>query len=524
MPTPDLHLERNLPSLPLDMLFRQLPVGICILDHRQAIHYLNPVYQDYLRRYLKLDASAALGRNWLELIPVSSETRRKIRRVYAEGRSYRADALPVRRGRVQTYWDVTLAPITLDGSRGVLISTLDVTDRVQAQRRLRRQRDQLSSVLQSMAEGLIVIDETGTIVNANYRASELLGVPIASLIGLNVRTAPELTQLHYPTGGPVPTEEMPILRALRGETLHNEVYLVHGEGRSMALMISSAPVRDGEVGYGTVVFRDITEVWTLREQLEAMVEERTRELCCALEELRQVDQLKANFLNAVSHELRTPLTAITGFAEFLDEEITGPLNPDQRHFVRQILFGTERLLSLINDLLDYARMEAGRFRLARAPVEFPPLAHRIVESLMPLAQRNDLEVRVEVPAQMPEVDADPDRLSQILTNLLSNAIKFTPAGGKVWLRGRLRANAVEISVVDTGIGIPEEALPHLFTRFYQVDPSQPLKGTGLGLAITKGLIEAHGGHIEVESKLGEGSVFRFTLPLWTEKAGDQPPR
>lgn len=519
MATPNVHLGGKLPSIPLELLFKQLPVGICLLDAQLRIHYLNPVYAGYLERYLGLSPEAALGRPWLDLIPLGPEIRQQFRWLHTEGRAYKADALPISRpGRPPSYWDITLAPIEFGGETGLLISTVDVTSRVTAEQTLRKNQEQIHAILRHMAEGLLVIDEKGTIIQASVRASELLGQPLTRLIGLDIHQAPELANLRYPDGRPVPTEKMPVFRALRGETFHNEIYLV-GEGtKTTALMISSAPVTSAE-GFGSVVFRDITEYWNLRQKLEALVEERTHELSQAVAELRQLDHMKANFLNSVSHELRTPLTAITGFAEFLEEGVAGNLTPEQHGYVKQILYGTDRLLALINDLLDYARMEAGRFTLSRAPVEFPSLARNVASSLMPLARRSRLEVHVDVPKDLPEVDADPERVNQILTNLLSNAVKFTPAGGQIWLRARKTDHQVEIEVSDTGIGIPSDALPHLFSRFYQVDPSVPVRGIGLGLPITKGLIEAHGGQINVTSTVGKGSTFRFTLPLWNARDG-----
>lgn len=398
---PDVHLGGELPSIPLDLLFKQLPVGICILDEQQRIHYLNPLYAKYLQRYLGVDAQTVLGRPWLEVVPIARELRTQLRWLRVEGRSFHAEEIPIgHEGQPTSYWDVSVGPISLGETMGLLISTVDATERV-------------------------------------------------------------------------------------------------------------------------------TSRLNIRQQLEEHVEARTRELRTAIEDLRHLDEMKANFLNAVSHELRTPLTAITGFAEFLEEGVAGDLNQEQKHYVTQILFGTERLLSLINDLLDYARMEAGRFSLSRAPVEFGNLADKVVASLMPLATRSKLEIRLALPPNLPELDADPDRLSQILTNLLSNALKFTPAGGQICLRAQEDDGQVAIEVVDTGIGIPPEAIPKLFNRFYRVDQTLTVAGTGLGLPITKGLIEAHGGHIEVRSKVGKGSSFRFTLPIWREgprEEKDYPPR
>jgi PAS domain S-box-containing protein len=519
MATPDVHLGGTLPSISLDLLFNELPVGICLLDDQLRIHYINPVYAAYLKRYLSLDPGTVIGRPWLEVVPIGPHLRRKFFWLHEEGRSYKADEVPIcREGRPCSYWDLTLAPVTFGDKKGLILSTIDASERVRTEQALRRQRDQNVAILRDMAEGLLVLDEHGSIRDASLRAAELLGVPLDNLIGLDVRRAPEFANLYYPDGERVPHDRMPIFRALRGESFHNEIFLVRQHDATMALMFSSTPVRNGETGFGSLMFRDITETWNLRQQLERLVEERTRELQAALEELRAIDQKKADFLNAVSHELRTPLTAITGFAEFLDEGVAGNLNPEQRHYVQQILYGTERLLVLINDLLDYARMEAGRFSLSKAPVEFPNLAAQVVDSLMALARASQLEIRVEIPPDLPELDADPDRVSQILTNLLSNSLKFTRAGGQITLRARQKDDHVEIEVADTGIGIPPEAIPHLFSQFYRVDPAVTVRGTGLGLPITKGLVEAHGGHIEVESKVGKGSSFRFTLPIWNGKS------
>ncbi len=395
MATPDVHLGGKLPAIPLDLLFKQLPVGICILDEQLRIHYLNPLYAKYLQQYLGVDPTTVVGRPWLEVMPLGPELRTQLRWLRTEGRSYHADEIPVGgNGKPISYWDVSLAPISLGETMGLLIASVDATERV-------------------------------------------------------------------------------------------------------------------------------TSRMDHRQKLEEEVEERTRELRTAIEDLRHLDELKANFLNAVSHELRTPLTAITGFAEFLEEGVAGDLNPKQKHYVTQILFGTERLLGLINDLLDYARMEAGRFSLSRAPVEFRELAKKVVSSLMPLAKRGKLSITLDFPPDLPELDADPDRLSQILTNLLSNALKFTPTGGKICVRAWQDDDQVEIEVADTGIGIPQDAMPKLFNRFFRVDQTLTVRGTGLGLPITKGLVEAHGGHIEVRSKVGKGSSFRFTLPIWSECSAEK---
>lgn len=242
-----------------------------------------------------------------------------------------------------------------------------------------------------------------------------------------------------------------------------------------------------------------------------------------LKELKEVDRLKGDFLSAISHELRTPLNFITGFASVLDDEVAGPLTPEQHRYMAKILMGAEQLISLINNLLDYTRMEAGRFSIACRPIQYLEWLRTALENMRPIAEHRGLHLKEDL-GELPLLYADPERLTQILYNLLSNALKFTPPGGTVWLRAHVRGNEVVTEVADTGIGIGEADLRKVFSRFFQAEQvstgsGQQTKGTGLGLAITKGLVEAHGGHIEVESELGKGTTFRFTLPL----AGESPP-
>lgn len=238
-----------------------------------------------------------------------------------------------------------------------------------------------------------------------------------------------------------------------------------------------------------------------------------------LKELKEVDRLKANFLNAISHELRTPLNFITGFASLLQDEVQGPLNEAQRHYIVKVLEGAEQLIGLIDDLLDYARMEAGHFALELQPTDLAPVVGAVVEDMTPLAREKGLALSTgELSA--PPILADRGRVRQVLYNLVSNAIKFTPPGGRVAIAVRSDDSAVVLEVSDTGLGISQADLPNVFSKFFQAKVAETgtgnqVKGTGLGLAITKGLVEAHGGRIQVESEEGKGSTFRVFFPPMT---------
>jgi signal transduction histidine kinase len=232
------------------------------------------------------------------------------------------------------------------------------------------------------------------------------------------------------------------------------------------------------------------------------------------EELERANQLKSQFLARMSHELRTPLSAIMGFSDLLLEGGSGELNGEQEDDVREIASAGRLLLDVINDILDLSRIEAGRMRLEMLPVRLGPLLADVASALRPLARGKALELRVEVECEDPPVLADPLRVRQVVTNLVSNGLKFTPIGWVV-IHLRTRAGMAEVSVVDTGIGIPEEALESVFEEFTQVDGSSTrgFSGSGLGLSIARRLVELHDGTIGVESEVGVGSRFWFRLPL-----------
>lgn len=240
-------------------------------------------------------------------------------------------------------------------------------------------------------------------------------------------------------------------------------------------------------------------------------------------ELREVDTLKDQFLSVVSHELRTPINAITGFGSILEDEIAGPLTEPQHRYLGKLLDGANALLALVNDLLDMSRIQAGKFHLTPQPTHFPLIVHDALANLQPLADRKQQLLHNEVPGDLPELVADAQRINQVLINLVGNAIKFTPDGGTITVRACLErapstgAPVLRCEVHDTGPGIAPENLPRLFKQFGQLDMSSTRKagGTGLGLSISKALVEAHGGQINVESQVGRGSTFWFTLPLPT---------
>jgi signal transduction histidine kinase/DNA-binding response OmpR family regulator len=249
--------------------------------------------------------------------------------------------------------------------------------------------------------------------------------------------------------------------------------------------------------------------------LEEKVSQRTSELQSANQELARANKLKSEFLANVSHELRTPLSAIIGFSQILLDGIDGPVNEEQLQDITQVNKSGQSLLSLINQILDLSKIEAGKMELSLERVELPVLISAVLDSISPLAQEKGLRVDTRFPPGLPAVEADAARLKQILINLLSNAVKFTDRG-HIEVIAQPSGRMVRIAVKDTGIGISREAQKLIFDEFVQGDGSSTRRhgGTGLGLSIVRKLVEMHGGAITVISEPGMGSTFTFTVPAW----------
>ncbi len=296
----------------------------------------------------------------------------------------------------------------------------------------------------------------------------------------------------------------------------------------------AAPLRVGDEYLGTLYLftrpgqrfkrSDVTLLHSLCNQLAIAVKNVlfTQELTEANEELLHLDQLKSDFLATMSHELRTPLTSIIGYSDLLLSGMTGDITERQRGFLRSILNSGETLLDLINDILDLTKIEAGKLELSLEPTELRSVLGSVLSTLKPRAKEKRIRISTFLPAQLPPLLADPAKLGQILTNLVTNAVKYTQEGGSVGIEARtLPDGEVEVRVTDSGIGIDPEDQERIFERFTQVDSSSSRKqgGTGLGLAITKDLIQLHGGTIRLQSQLGAGSSFIFTIPQALAPAG-----
>ncbi len=233
---------------------------------------------------------------------------------------------------------------------------------------------------------------------------------------------------------------------------------------------------------------------------------------------REASRLKSEFLANMSHELRTPLNAIIGFTELVHDGMAGPISETQKEYLGDVLWSARHLLQLIDDLLDLARVEAGRLRFVPQAVDVAKAVREVQEDLAALAEKKRIRCETELPPGLGEVVLDPRRFKQVVYNYLSNALRFTPEEGRVTVRVRAEGERhFRLEVEDTGIGIPPEAIGRLFANFEQLEGGRAKKhgGAGLGLALTKRLVEAQGGRVGVESTPGQGSLFYAVLPRVT---------
>jgi len=272
-----------------------------------------------------------------------------------------------------------------------------------------------------------------------------------------------------------------------------------------------------EIGQALENAKLFEKTWTAQQQLEKKVEERTKEVSHALEEIKAASQRKTDFISAVSHELRTPLTSIKGYAAILLSEKLGRLPESVKERLEKINRHSDELTHLVNDLLDISRIESGKITMKEEVRDLKDIVEAASDLLAEQLKTKEIRLEVNVPKDAFKIRVDPNQIERVFINLIGNAIKFTPAKGKITVRSSSGDGFIQTDITDTGIGIPQNALGAIFEEFYRVDNpiNQEVKGTGLGLSLVKHIVEAHKGRIWVKSKLQEGSTFSFTLPKAT---------
>jgi two-component system phosphate regulon sensor histidine kinase PhoR len=338
---------------------------------------------------------------------------------------------------------------------------------------LETERATLDTVLQKMTDGVLIVDAQGMVQLVNPAAIKMFSISQASPIG---KPLIEVVRVHQP------------VEMWQRSQDTGEAQLIDFEvGHRLALQGIATSLSPAISGSTLLLFQDLTHQ-------------------------RQIEAMRRDFISNVSHELRTPLAALKALTETLQ---TGALEdpPAARRFLEQMETEVDSLSLMVNELLELSRIESGRVPLNLAPTRPVDIVIPAYERLRLQAERAGLSLTMECSPDLPAIMVDATRVQQVIVNLLHNAIKFTPAGGTVTVRAAQQDQELQIEVSDTGIGIAADDLPRIFERFYKVDRSRASSGTGLGLAIARHLVEAHGGRIWVESGVGKGSTFYFTLPL-----------
>jgi PAS domain S-box-containing protein len=353
---------------------------------------------------------------------------------------------------------------------------------------LGRSEEELAATLESLADAVIGTDNAGGIVRMNAVAERLTGWSTMDARG---RGLGEILRIE--------------------EDANRRSLLLSRDGRVTPVTSTGAPIRssDGRLIGTVVVFRDVGE-----ERRAEELRQRSAELELDNRRIVESSRLKSEFLASMSHELRTPLNAILGFAELLRDRRVDPMSPEHDEFVRSIVTSGRHLLQLINDLLDLAKVEAGRLELRPIPVVIGSIVHEVVAILRQQAAGRGITVDTLIDPALTDATLDPARLRQVLYNYLSNAIKFSPDGGRIQVRAIAQEDLFRLEVEDEGPGIAPVDLGRLFVEFQQLEGGLARRhpGTGLGLALTRRLVEAQGGTVGVLSTPGRGSIFHVVLP------------
>jgi len=359
---------------------------------------------------------------------------------------------------------------------------------LQKYRKISAEKKNTEAVIRSIAEGLVVIDKHGRIIMMNPAAEKLLEASSKEKVG-----KPLLENLS----------ETQLVSLVKGtpEDKEKEIELVSASDDTKKVVRASTAIIENENGQTVGMVSVLTDITKQKE----------------------LDRMKSNFIASVSHELRTPLVAIEKAISLLLNKSAGPLNETQQQFLSIADRNLKRLSTLINDLLDLSKLEAGKMRMQFELSYIDKVIDESIEAFRAWANTKSIKIEKNVASGLPQVEIDLQRIGQVLNNLIGNAIKFTPSGGTVTVEANLTKDKkeIEVSIKDTGVGIAKEDLLRIFDRFYQGSERSPtdITGTGLGLSIAKEIVNLHGGRIWAESEKGEGAKFTFTIPLKQQRHG-----
>jgi PAS domain S-box-containing protein len=398
--------------------------------------------------------------------------------------------LNINEKKITPWLRVSAKPVIMDGCKHVVVMIDDITEHKKMEHEHHLAEEKYRLIFENSAVAITMADEQNRLISWNKFAEDLLGMDREDL---HLR---QVSSLYPPDAWAKITACNIKQKGLQHHLI--ETMMIRKDGSIIDVDISLSVFNnpEDESINSIAIIRDVTE----RRKAE--------------EKLKETMEIKSQFISTVSHELRTPLAAMKeGIAIVLDE-VAGRINEKQKKFLDIAKRNVDRLEAMINDVLDFQRLEAGKVNLDIQSNDIKEVALEVHETMVLYAEKNGVELLLGLADNLPEAKFDRDRIVQILINLIGNAIKFSPKGGQACLNVQHRGEELVISVSDTGVGIPKMELPKIFERFYRAEQQrEEVQGTGLGLSIVHKIVMRHGGRIEAESKVGQGSTFTVFLPL-----------
>jgi PAS domain S-box-containing protein len=490
----------------IEAIFDAAPIGMMLIDEHKAVKRVN----DAIRQILNKDYRQIINQRFGDALGCvnaisigkgcGNSPACEVCRLHKIIDTVLDSQQPVREVEIQltlkiddrqlTRWFlINGVPAMIDGHRCAVLAVNDITKSKTAERERQLAEDKYRTIFENSAVSISLVDEQERLISWNKFTENLLGMDKEDLYLKPV-------QSFYPEG------QWQKIRALnirqKGLRRHLETKMVKKNGGLIDVDVSLSVLKnpEGKVIGSIGVISDITE----RKRAE--------------EELKEAMETKSQFISTVSHELRTPLASMKEAISIVLEEVSGKINKDQKNFLSIAQRNIDRLARLINEVLDFQKLSANKMKLHMQENDISEVVKDACHTMALYAEKKRVKLSIKLDDDLPKAGFDSDGIMQVLTNLISNSIKFTPEKGQISVFVQHKGENLVIRVSDTGTGIPKEALTKIFDQFYQVhQPGQQVKGTGLGLAIVKKIVMMHGGRIEVESEVGQGTTFTVFLPL-----------
>jgi len=493
----------------LEAIFDATPVGMLLVDGNMKVAHVNNAIKKIVKKEYRQIINQQIG-GALNCIKSTCNEHAKgcgynpacsdcllqetIKSIFDSGQSVRDmeihPALKVDNKEIMPWFRMGVEPIIIDGCQYVIVTLGDITEHKKAEYERQLAEDKYRVIFENSAVAITMVDEHERLISWNRFTEDLLGMDRDDLYLKPVRSL-------------YPAEEWERIRAyhLRQKGMQHhlvETRMIKKDGSIIEVDISLSVLTnaEGKTSGSIGIIRDITEHKKAEEKIKKMID------------------TKSGFISIVSHELRTSLAAIKEGVSIVFDGMAGRLNKEQKKFLNIAKRNVDRLSVLINDVLDFQKLETNRMNLDIQDNNIKEVVSEAHETMALYAKKNKVELSLELAEELSEAKFDRAKINQVLTNLVGNAIKFTPEKGKVSINVHLQNEELVISISDTGIGIPKEALPKIFECFYRVNQrDKEIQGTGLGLAIVHKIVMMHSGRIEVASEVGQGTTFTVFLPL-----------